>query len=332
MVSPKKKIVKPAPPSTREETISGRAGAQSTVIDNDYDTKVETALQGWASWASRSKNPHYEISTIEDTVRHLRALSRNCDIFDREAIIAFVASQRTKKDESGKAVMTKKKENELTKYVNRWGAYRRSLGEEWDHFDYIPVSRQKYRISVFTEQEAKTLLKRTRGPNTEDFRNHAMLALGLNYGLRRAEISNLQVAHIHRGYVEVLNGKGEKDRDVIVVDDGYTYGEIQEYLARRNHQESKYLFTTRKGQVTDNYMEKIAGDIRRITGNKGFRWLKCRHTYATKMLKEGVDIVTLSHLLGHADVRTTIQYYASFNQDDAFNAVKKVKPKMFRED
>lgn len=302
------------------------------IVDSDYETKVETGLQGWALYASRSKNPHYEISTIEDTVRHLRALSKNCDIFDREAIIVWVASQRTKKDELGKAVMTKKKENELTKYANRWGAYRRSLGEEWDHFDYIPISRQRYKISVFTEDEAKTLLKRTRGPNTEDFRNHVMVAIGLNYGLRRAEVSNLKVSDIHLGYVEVLNGKGEKDRDVITADEEYTYKEIQEYLAKRNHQENKYLFTTRKGRVTDNYMEKIAGDIRRITENKGFKWLKCRHTYATKMLREGVDIVTLSHLLGHSDVRTTIQYYASFNQNDAFDAVKKVKPKMFKED
>ena len=33
-----------------------------------------------------------------------------------------------------------------------------------------------------------------------------------------------------------------------------------------------------------------------------------RHTYATRLLESGCDIVTVQHLMGHSDIETTMQY------------------------
>ena len=285
--------------------------------------EVERGLEAWTTWASGSRKPHYERSTILDSVRHLRYLSRNCNIFSRESFQGWAARERLE------GRLTKKKENEYTKYINRWGLFMASLGQPWDKFAYISSSKKRYKISIYPEKEVKEIFQSSEGWSSEDARNHTMIILAMNSGLRRAELANLKLENIHKNYVEVFRGKGEKDRDVPI--DPYTYNKIQKYLPQRASPDSKYLFTTRKGRVTEAYMERIAGQIRKKIG-RSFKWQKCRHTYATRLLDGGMDIVPISLILGHEDVQTTMGFYVDYNQDKAIRYYQKKKPRMFKGD
>lgn len=306
--------------SVLADDFPGRAITAGAGSDSE---EVEKGLEAWTTWASGSRKPHYERSTISDSVRHLRYLSRNCNIFSRESFQGWAARERLE------GRLTKKKENEYTKYINRWGLFRQSVGQPWDKFEYVSSSRKRHKISVYPEKEAREIIKRTKGWTQEDIRNNVMVVVALNSGLRRAEIANLKLENIHRNYIEVLRGKGEKDRDVPI--DFYTYNMIQKYLPQRASPDSKYLFTTRKGRVTEAYMERIAGQIRKKIG-RSFRWQKCRHTYATRLLDEGMDIVPISLILGHEDVQTTMGFYVDYNQDKAIRYYRKKKPRMFKGD
>ncbi len=48
-----------------------------------------------------------------------------------------------------------------------------------------------------------------------------------------------------------------------------------------------------------------------------------RHTFASRMTRDGVDIVTVKELLGHADVKTTMRY-AHSNDDAKRRAVQRL--------
>lgn len=137
----------------------------------------------------------------------------------------------------------------------------------------------------------KQIVSRTIGPTIEERRNHAMVLLVLNTGLRRGEIARLKVADIHRYYLTVVDGKGEKDRDVYI--DEETRSIISEYLKVRNHQEYPYVFTTKNASISECYIGKLAADIKQKTGINEFAWHKCRHTYAKNILRNDVDLETL---------------------------------------
>lgn len=50
----------------------------------------------------------------------------------------------------------------------------------------------------------------------------------------------------------------------------------------------------------------------------------CRHTYCTKMARNGVSPKTLQYLMGHSDISTTLGIYTHFGFDDAAAEVKRV--------
>ena len=52
-------------------------------------------------------------------------------------------------------------------------------------------------------------------------------------------------------------------------------------------------------------------------------WHMFRHSFATRLLADGVDIVTVKELLGHADIKTTMRY-AHSNDDAKRRAVQKL--------
>ncbi len=56
----------------------------------------------------------------------------------------------------------------------------------------------------------------------------------------------------------------------------------------------------------------------------------CRHTYCTNRVRDGVSPKTLQYLMGHADIRTTLQYYTHYEYEDVEKEIRGLEEKMKR--
>ncbi len=254
------------------------------------------------------------ISTVEETMRKIRFLSKRTDLEDRDKIMQMLRDAR-------RNGATAKKINEYVKVLNRWLEFKHE-----DKIEYLKENRS-FVVKYYDEDQIRTMLSKLSSSTPEDLRSRAMLILALNTGLRRSEIAALMVDDVHETSITVRRGKGEKAR--IVYLDPYTRSALIEYIKRRNNPRSPYLFTTREGHVTTKYMGKIAADITKRTGIN-FSWHKCRHTYAKTLLRSGLDLETIRIMLGHENLGTT-QIYVTIGADEALERMAKTDVKFVKE-
>lgn len=143
------------------------------------------------------------------------------------------------------------------------------------------------------------------------------LLIGLLYGcgLRCMEVRNLELKHLDfdRKLLHVVQGKGGKDRYVPLSD--HLIRGIKTYISSIHPQ--KYVFEGvgnpenkdfdgRYSQRGVQWAVKTVAKSADIQKDVNVHML--RHSYATHLLEDGVNIVTVKNLLGHAHVETTMVY------------------------
>lgn len=175
-------------------------------------------------------------------------------------------------------------------------------------------------INAFDKKET---CKTERG-KAINLRNKVILALLYSSGLRVSELVNLYTDNVdlHERTIRI-RGKGEKDR--IVLFDEETKILIEDYLERKDD-DSEYLFVNRSGNhLTPRYIQmmikehaKAAGIKKKVTPHI------LRHSFATHLLKNGVDIRAIQQLLGHSNLSTT-QIYTSVDMQTLKNVYDKAK-------
>jgi len=138
-------------------------------------------------------------------------------------------------------------------------------------------------------------------------------------GVRVGELVNIKVSDIDLGRRNIIIlGKGNKERYV-------TYGEYCEdilnlYLrdgrVSLNSKNSDYLFlNNRGGELTERGVRFILDKLIEQTSiNKKISPHMIRHSFATHLLNEGCDLLTVQKLLGHESIKAT-QIYTHVTTD-----------------
>ena len=172
-------------------------------------------------------------------------------------------------------------------------------------FPKIRRSLPKY----LTLEESTTLLKSVSGPNQK--RDFAILMLFLNCGIRRSELVGLNLTDVYDDRIRVV-GKGNKER--IVYMGASCRKAIDEYLVERNKivlSDNRALFGSRdKNRISVTAVHRLVKTHLLEAGmdSTQFSAHKLRHTAATLMLSNGVDLKTLQEVLGHENLNTTQIY------------------------
>ena len=142
-------------------------------------------------------------------------------------------------------------------------------------------------------------------------RDFCMLTIFLNCGLRISELAGLDLTDLRSDSIRVL-GKGNKER-VVYINDACANA-INDYLTVRKDiaaVDKKALFlSSRRTRISTSTIHSLVKKHLLAAGLDSTKYSshKLRHTAATLMLKNGVDIRTLQELLGHEHLNTTQIY------------------------
>lgn len=143
---------------------------------------------------------------------------------------------------------------------------------------------------------------------TKNLKHRAIIAMIYSAGLRISELINLQLTHIdiERRQIIVKNSKGRKDRNVILAKSC-----IPLMLNYLNTYKPNMYFA--EGKPSEKYSPesvraflkrscKAANITKKVTPHT------LRHSYATHLLENGIDLRYIQELLGHAKPETTMIY------------------------
>ncbi len=155
-------------------------------------------------------------------------------------------------------------------------------------------------------------------------RNKAILTLLYSSGLRISELVSLDIDDVDLEDRTIrVRGKGEKDRIVLFNEEAKAL--IEKYLDKRLDG-GNALFVNRFGDhITPRYVQMMIKKYAELAGiKKKVTPHILRHSFATHLLKNGVDIRAIQQLLGHANLNTT-QIYTSVDMQTLRTAYDRAK-------
>jgi len=181
----------------------------------------------------------------------------------------------------------------------------------------IPAKRTDYTIITFlTDPEVDALLAGPDRQTSTGRRDHTMLLLDVQTGLRASELNGLQCRDVHLGtgpYV-ACHGKGRKDRITPLTIT--TAVAVSHWLDERQGTPESPLFPTNRGQPMsrDALERRLARHVSTATQTCASLTTKkitphvLRHTAAMRLLHASVDITVIALWLGHENINTTQIY------------------------
>jgi integrase/recombinase XerD len=155
-----------------------------------------------------------------------------------------------------------------------------------------------------------------------EHRDFVMIILMIDTGMRLGECSLLLVEDVNLAKKQVFlraeNTKGRKDRIVF-------FSPKTEMILRRwlqfkdRYAESDYLFPVKYSGAAigvSNFETNFKKYLKRAALNESISPHCLRNNFAKRCLMNGMDIFTLSKILGHSSVRVTEEAYLDLNSDD----------------
>jgi integrase len=209
---------------------------------------------------------------------------------------------------------TSNREMALLKHMfnmaERWGQHQGSNPVRFVRF----LPEDNLRFETLTEEQEKALLLAS-PPYLRE-----MIVFAVNTGLRTSDIFNLQwmEVDIEQKRLKKIVKKSAKPLSLPLNEAAFAVIETRFAVSQ-----GPYVFYN---PMTGDRFKDVKGAMAvavRRAGLPKITWHMFRHTFASRMTRDGVDIVTVKELLGHADIKTTMRY-AHSNDDAKRRAVQRL--------
>ncbi len=170
----------------------------------------------------------------------------------------------------------------------------------------VPYPKQERNIrTTLTGAEVRALFQMT-----DNLKHRLLLKLTYSAGLRRSEVISAQVADFDWKNMQLLvrQGKGRKDRYTVLAQS--LKHDFDQYVRERSPGQFLFFGHDKNLPLSENSTRWImdqAIERARIT-KPGVCLHSLRHSFASHLLAIHTDIVTVQKLMGHDDIRTTMQY------------------------
>ncbi len=181
----------------------------------------------------------------------------------------------------------------------------------------IPTKRhERNTVSYLDLDEIKALLAAPDRDTWLGRRDHTLLVLMIQTGVRVSELVGLRVCDVHLGtgaHIRVT-GKGRKKRATTLT--GETVAIVRQWLTERQDEPADPLFPTRQGRPLSRYTVGVVVAKHAATAAASCPSLTAkrvtphvlRHTNAMLLRAKAVDIATIALWLGHESTQTTHIY------------------------
>lgn len=183
--------------------------------------------------------------------------------------------------------------------------------------DLDPPRQKKTLPKYLNLEESLDLLDSVDGKNSS--RDYCILTLFLNCGLRISELVSLNKTDVRDDQLRVL-GKGNKER-MLYLNDACQKA-LSDWLTERDaltlaDQNALFVTLQNRRRISKAAVHKLVKKHLTAAGLDSTQYSshKLRHTAATLMLQNGVDVRTLQEVLGHDHLNTT-QIYTHVDSDN----------------
>ena len=197
------------------------------------------------------------------------------------------------------------------------------------------LREKKVIINTFSDREVRRMLDVYKFDSYINARNKCIMAVLFDTGIRNLELCNIKRTDVRESVIYIL-GKGNKERLVPI--SPYLkkvmirYERIREaYLKDNILHYDNYFLSYRNKELTIEAVERIV----RLCGKKAnidesIRCSPhtCRHYYAQAQLRNGLDVYSLSRLLGHETVDITKRYLQGLKDNQILELSVKTSPLM----
>ena len=204
-----------------------------------------------------------------------------------------------------------------------------SVAQEVEEKSEVKHRTLKKLPKALSPQQVDQLLSKISLKCPTSKRNMAIFQTMLKAGLRVSEVCNLTPADVNleKGNIYVQCGKGQKDRMLPIGQCLMNW--LKKWDSIRPQQSQYFFCTLQGGQLDPRYLNQVLERLSVKSGvfiqdrlKQGPVHCHClRHTYATDLLRRGLNLPQIQKLMGHASIATT-QVYLYVSDEELDAAVK----------
>lgn len=197
------------------------------------------------------------------------------------------------------------------------------------------LRERKIIIKTFSDNEIRKMMDVYNYSSYIHARNKCIMAILIDTGIRNFELCQLKITDIRETVIYIM-GKGKKERVVPIspylkkimikyerIREGYLKNNILHY--------DNYFLSYRNKPLTTEAVERIVrlcGEKANVNKNIRCSPHTCKHYFAQAQLRNGLDVYSLSRLLGHENVTITKRYLQGLKDKEVLELGMKSSPLM----